>query len=104
MSMAESEGSKTTAAAASDRWGRANGGNNSLKGGSAHGSRERRGGTAAESSGRGTAGKKDQGAGTEPVWIRITQRQKESEPHAGTVMLGVVTGPVARVLSPYNGV
>ena len=74
MSTAEAVGDKTMELEASVRLGRARGVRNSLKGGSACGSQERVGGTAAEITGVGTVRTRDLGAGVEPVWIRLPQR------------------------------
>ena len=43
-------------------------------------------------------------AGAEPGWIRLPQRGRGAEPHAGTGMCGLLAGPLDMMLSPYIGV
>ena len=41
-------------------------------------------------------------AGAEPGWIRLPQRGRGAEPHAGTGMCGLLAGPLDMMLSPLH--
>ena len=95
---------EATSVVASSRSGRASGGSNFLEGGIARGACEQGGQTTEESTSRGNVSARDRGAGEEPGLIRLQWRGREVESHTGIIVCGVLSGPVARVLIPYNRV